>query len=78
MKLAGIALLLSLTLPQSRVSPKTPQGGAWCCLCMCNSHDETKCSRYCIIRQNGKRIIEEPEMIVCTRKCEMKFKKEIK
>jgi hypothetical protein len=40
-----------------------------CCLCMCHAKDETKCSAMCVRLQHGKKIVEEPEMIVCTRTC---------
>jgi len=73
MKFASLMLLLAFTLPQSRVN--IPQGGAWCCLCMCGSKEQDKCARYCIVRQQGKKIVEENEMNICTRKCEAKFHK---
>ena len=40
-----------------------------CCLCMCRAKDETTCSAMCIRLQHGKKIVEEPEMNVCTKEC---------
>lgn len=36
---------------------------------MCHAKDETKCSRMCIRLQHGKKIVDEPEMIACTKMC---------
>ena len=47
----------------------THVSGGWCCLCMCHSVDQNKCSPFCIHLQHGKHIVEEPEMDECTRVC---------
>ncbi len=65
-RLSLIALLLFITtsyvVPQEEPHPN-------CCLCMCHAKDETKCSRMCIRLQHGKKIVELPQMKVCTREC---------
>ena len=43
--------------------------GGLCCLCMCHSADESKCTRACVKMQHGTKIIEEPEMKACTQSC---------
>jgi len=48
--------------------PEPPHAN--CCLCMCHAKDETKCSNMCLRLQRGTRIVEEPEMQVCTTVCE--------
>lgn len=70
MKLRVTALLLCLTLPMAaRTTKPTPEVHSNCCLCSCAAADETKCSTMCIRLQHSRRIIEEPEMNVCTKTC---------
>lgn len=72
--------MLWLTLSASAIAavsynmPK-PDASGWCCLCMCGSKAQDKCSLYCIRRQNSKKIVEEPEMKKCTTECTMKWRK---
>jgi hypothetical protein len=61
---------LSLTGASRPVAADEP--GGLCCLCMCHSADENKCTRACVKMQHGTRIIEEPEMKTCTRSCLLK------
>ena len=71
--IAVACLPLTGTVPkQSRDEP-----GGWCCLCMCHSADERKCSSVCIRMQHGTKIIEEPEMKVCTNSCLRKGVKQV-
>ena len=61
-KFAILAVLLA-SLPLTGVSrPADQKQGGLCCLCMCHSVDETKCSRDCVRMQHGTKIIEESEM----------------
>jgi len=62
-------LLISLTIG-AWTCDQTPMPHANCCLCMCHAKDETLCSRMCLRLQHGKKVVEEPEMIVCTHECE--------
>lgn len=68
--LSGLAITGVSLLDASQ--PK-PDASGWCCLCMCGSKAQDKCSTYCIRRQNSKSIIEEPAIKECTRRCERKF-----
>lgn len=58
---------LSLTGASGPVAADEPAG--LCCLCMCHSADESKCTRECVKMQHGTKIIEEPEIKTCTRSC---------
>jgi len=64
---AVIVVLASLALTGTTRQQYEP--GSWCCLCMCHSVDEHKCARLCIKMQQGKKIIEEPQMKECTNSC---------
>ena len=66
----GVLLFVLLMGLSGQVVQPLNTPHANCCLCMCHAQDETLCSRMCIRLQHGKKIIEEPEMIVCTRECE--------
>jgi hypothetical protein len=44
---------------------------------MCHSVDEKKCSKVCIRIQQGKRVIDEPEINTCTTSCLRKGVKQI-
>lgn len=66
--LLGIVLLAALSL-QGAAPPSKSEPTGWCCLCMCHAVDESKCSRQCLKMQHGKRVIEEPEMVSCTKSC---------
>lgn len=68
--LSGLAITGVGLLDASQ--PK-PDDSGWCCLCMCGSKAQDKCSTYCIRRQNGKKIVPESEMKECTKRCERKF-----
>jgi hypothetical protein len=68
----GIQILALLVLI---AAPKPPR--SLCCLCMCRSRDESKCSQMCIRLQHGKKIVEEPQMIECTATCKKKGVKTI-
>ena len=61
--LAGLAL----SGASRPVAADAPSG--LCCLCMCHSADESKCTRVCVKMQHGTKIIEEREMNTCTRSC---------
>jgi hypothetical protein len=75
MKVLALALAVAAaSIP--RLPLRVPTGGPWCCLCACGSHDETRCDRFCLVRQRGHRVIQEPEIKTCTLKCVVKFKKE--
>jgi hypothetical protein len=63
-----IASGVAVTWPSAPSAPSAPHAN--CCLCMCRAKDETLCSRMCIRLQHGKKIVEEPEMIVCAHECE--------
>jgi|SRR5215472_9368292 len=65
--LVVIVFLASLGLTGTTRQPYEP--GSWCCLCMCHSVDENKCARLCVKLQQGKKIVEEPQMKVCTNSC---------
>jgi hypothetical protein len=68
-KIAIFAVLLA-ALPLTGVSRSAQEGGGGlCCLCMCHSVDETRCSRECVQMQHGTKIIEESEMNGCTKTC---------
>jgi hypothetical protein len=68
-KIAIFAVLLA-SLPLTGVSrPAQEGGGGLCCLCMCHSVDETRCSRECVRMQHGTKIIDENEMNSCTKTC---------
>ena len=69
MKNLILAMVLTMAFAQGHNRP-LPEPHANCCLCMCHAKDETKCSAMCIRLQHGKRIVEEPEMNVCTKECE--------
>jgi len=69
---ATLFLLLALS---NHNAPPDPHPN--CCLCMCRAKDETRCSRMCVRLQHGKKIVEEPEMKVCTRVCKRKGVKTI-
>src|SRR5262245_65495750 len=64
---AVVVVLASLALTGTTKQQYEP--GSWCCLCMCHSVDEHKCARLCIKMQQGKKIIEEPQMKICTDSC---------
>jgi hypothetical protein len=65
----GVVLLTALSLNGAARPPKVEPGG-WCCLCMCHAVDENKCAQVCIKMQHGTRVIEEPEMVACTKSCQ--------
>lgn len=73
MKTLLLAVALSLTVPTQTHKPKAHVGGGWCCLCECGSKDQNQCHAYCIKRQHGHDIVNEPEMKACTNKCTRKF-----
>jgi hypothetical protein len=64
---AVIVVLASLMLNGTTRQKYAP--GGWCCLCMCHSVDENKCASVCVKMQQGRKIIEEPQMKVCTNSC---------
>jgi hypothetical protein len=65
--LAIVVLLGTLAFATSHNKPAEPHAN--CCLCMCHSVDETKCSRMCIRLQHSKAVVEEPAMNKCTVSC---------
>lgn len=68
--LAGaLAASMLLTSVGFYIAPSRAVHG-WCCLCMCHAKDESKCSKMCLRLQHGKKIVELPEMEVCTKVCE--------
>lgn len=68
-KFAILAVLLA-SLPLTGVSRPAPKRErALCCLCMCHSVDENQCTQACVRMQQGRKIIEEPEMNACTKSC---------
>lgn len=68
-KFAIVAVVLA-ALPLTGVSRRAQQRErGLCCLCMCHSVDENQCAQVCIKMQHGTKIIEEPEMNVCTKSC---------
>ena len=70
MKRIWLAILcLALTLPLYGGRWGKPVGGP-CCLCECRSANQDKCTMYCRVLQHSKKIVEEPQIHVCTRKCE--------
>jgi hypothetical protein len=69
--LLGTFAFVILLMSVSTVPPAS-EPHANCCLCMCHAKDETTCARYCIVRQHGTKIVEEPEMNVCTELCRRK------
>jgi len=75
--LFGIVLLAALSLQGAVPAPKAEPAGL-CCLCMCHSADESKCSRQCVEMQHSKRIIEEPEMNACTDSCRQDGVKQVR
>jgi len=62
-----VVILASLALAGATRQKNEP--GGWCCLCMCHSVDENKCAGVCVKMQHGKKVIEEPQMRVCTNSC---------
>jgi hypothetical protein len=72
--LVGVLLLLTGGLGVYHAAPTSApfasEPHSNCCLCMCHAKDETKCSAMCIRLQHGTKIVEEPEMNVCTKECE--------
>jgi hypothetical protein len=67
-KVLALALLVCSLAAQVHTKPPA-EVHANCCLCMCHAKDETKCSAMCIRFQHGKKIVEEPEMNMCTMEC---------
>jgi hypothetical protein len=65
-----IVILASLWLTGASRQMPTEERGGLCCLCMCHSADENKCTRECVRMQHGTKIIEEPEMNACTKSCQ--------
>lgn len=55
------------TAPKVKL-PSVPGGP--CCLCECGSVDQNHCSRMCVRLQHSHRVVEEPEMRICTKTCE--------
>ena len=68
MKRYLIVLVLFGTLFAQGHKPQEPHAN--CCLCMCKSRDETKCSKMCIRLQHSRHIVEEPQINACTKSCE--------
>jgi hypothetical protein len=64
-----IVFLASLSLTGASRPVPTDERGGLCCICMCHAADENKCARMCVQMQHGTKIIEEPEMKVCTEHC---------
>jgi hypothetical protein len=62
-------LLCGVLAAQQSYKPVEPQPAGSCCLCECRGHDQSKCSALCIRLQHSKRIIELPEINLCTRSC---------
>ncbi len=68
--LSAVALSMAILFAVNpTVAVKQAEVHANCCLCMCRAKDETKCSRMCVRLQHSRRIIEEPEMNMCTAEC---------
>lgn len=66
---ASLMVMVSLSLiGDSDRRPRTDAAGL-CCLCACHSVDESKCARRCVQMQHGTKIIEQPQMNVCTHSC---------
>ena len=72
-----VVALACLSLTGATPNGSTMEPGGWCCVCMCHSVDEHKCAKTCIRIQNGKRVIDEPEMKTCTTSCLRKGVKQI-
>jgi hypothetical protein len=68
MKLFILTAIITMAMFAQGSAPQ-PEPHGNCCLCMCHAKDETKCSRMCVRLQHSKRIIELPEMNVCTKEC---------
>lgn len=64
-----VAALAGLSLTGASRPVAADEPGGLCCLCMCHSANEKKCTRACVKMQHGAKIIEEPEMKSCTRSC---------
>ncbi|HTT22230.1 MAG TPA: hypothetical protein VMG82_25100 [Candidatus Sulfotelmatobacter sp.] len=66
----AVLAVVVASLPLTGVSRPVPgQERALCCLCMCHSVDESRCSQACVKLQHGTRIVEESEMNACTESC---------
>jgi hypothetical protein len=63
-----ILVLLGTMFAQGHNKPQEVHAN--CCLCMCKSRDETKCSAMCIRLQHSKKIVELPQINACTKSCE--------
>jgi len=67
---AVLIIVTSIGLHVATPKVTTPKEvHANCCLCMCHAKDETKCSNMCISLQHGTKVVELPEMEVCTKEC---------